>query len=252
MTITSVLMLIGVMLVSFYIVRRFRPERDTRASRRDVKVKSKSKSNQYHHRAEAPARKTTTLGRNPLSQLQTSAPDAAPEHYDALGLKVPPALKTAPPPVAPSASHAVAQPDTAPHIISFNLIAEAGRPYCGYELLQALLSCGLRYGKMHIFHRHVQKTGQGDVLFSLANMTAPGTFDLPKMGATVCTGLTLFFTLESVKDPAEVYELLLATLDELVEDLGGQVCGANRVPLTREQIVAQREMIQQYALSHSH
>src|SRR3990167_6942283 len=67
-----------------------------------------------------------------------------------------------------------------PDYISLHVMAPREYPYNGYELLQALLTNGLRYGDRNIFHRHETKTGRGRVLFSLASVNKPGTFELDR------------------------------------------------------------------------
>jgi len=135
-------------------------------------------------------------------------------------------------------------------IITFNVMALEDRPFMGYELLQAILSVGMRYGQHQIFHRHQEKTGRGNVLFSLASMTRPGYFDLPNMGSFSTKGLSLFFKADSVEDPIAVYELMLQTAGQLVEDLGGHVLDERRELLTPAKVVAQRKQLHQYIESH--
>src|SRR5271156_1565457 len=76
-----------------------------------------------------------------------------------------------PPPPTPESAPAVESP--VQRVILF-LRAPAGRPYGGYELLQSLLSCGLRFGEQNIFHRYEQRMGQAVVLFSVAAATHNG------------------------------------------------------------------------------
>lgn len=122
------------------------------------------------------------------------------------------------------------------NLVVLYLMAPENQPYNGYELLQALLSAGLRYGKMQIFHRHEQKTGRGDILFSLASATSPGTFELPKMGGFSCTGLVLFFEAAKLKDPRKAFEVMIDTAFQLAEDLGGEVLDDQRHELRDDKI----------------
>jgi cell division protein ZipA len=122
------------------------------------------------------------------------------------------------------------------NLLMLYLMAPENQPYNGYELLQALLSAGLRYGKMQIFHRHEQKTGRGDILFSLASATSPGTFELPKMGGFSCTGLVLFFETAKVKDAKKAFEVMIDTVNQLAEDLGGDILDEAREPLCDDKI----------------
>jgi len=135
------------------------------------------------------------------------------------------------------------QPDC---VIVLYLMASEGSAYAGYELLQGLLAAGMRYGKQRIFHRHEHKDGRGTVLFHCASAVEPGTFDLTKMGAFSCKGLCLFFTASSVEEPLSTFDCLLETLDQLVEDLGGQVLDEKRVLLTKDRMVKYRQQIRAY------
>lgn len=125
-------------------------------------------------------------------------------------------------------------------LIIINLVAEPQQLYRGYELLQALLTSGLRYSKKGLFHRYEDLTGRGDILFNLVSSIEPGTFDLPKMGSFTTTGLTLFMQIPTVKNPPQVFELMLNTANELAEDLGGQLLDDQRQPLTDEKIAKWR------------
>jgi cell division protein ZipA len=72
------------------------------------------------------------------------------------------------------------------------LVAKEDRQLAGYELLQTLLACGLRFGEGNLFHRHEHLNGQGAVLCSLAAATSSGMFDLQNIGAFSVKGLCLF------------------------------------------------------------
>src|SRR4051812_25541658 len=48
-------------------------------------------------------------------------------------------------------------------VVVMHVMAPEGTTYTGYELLQALLSTGMRFGKQNIFHRHEHKDGRGEV-----------------------------------------------------------------------------------------
>jgi cell division protein ZipA len=133
-----------------------------------------------------------------------------------------------------------------PKIVVLHLMSAKNQAYYGYELLQTLLSYGLRYGKRNIFHRYEQKTGRGDVMFSLASAIKPGTFDLQKMGNFSCPGLVLFMTMDDAKDPMKAFELMLETADHLVEDLGGNVLDEHRQAFTTEKMMQIRKNIRRF------
>jgi len=137
---------------------------------------------------------------------------------------------------APQPSVAVEQDDAFNDVIVLHLISNPDHPYRGYELLQAMLTVGLRYGKWGIFHRHEEITGRGPILFSLASSVEPGTFDLAKMGSFSTPGLTLFMRVSSLENPPQAFETLLAAAKQLAEELGGTVCDEKRFPLAIEKL----------------
>lgn len=131
------------------------------------------------------------------------------------------------------------------NLITVFLFAENEKPYKGYELLQALLTAGLRYGKRGVFHRYEEISGRGDIIFNLASAVEPGVFDLPKMGGFSTPGLVLFMDTSKVKKPLEIYDTLLKTAKEITADLGGVIYDELRQPLTAEKILAWRAHLQQ-------
>lgn len=133
-----------------------------------------------------------------------------------------------------------------PDVISVNLRALIDNPYSGYELLQALLSAGMRFSNTGLFYRHEKKTGTGSVLFSLASCTKEGTFDLSAIGGFSCKGLILFMKPKEVQDPVKVFELMLETADQLIHDLGGDVLNDGQQLLKKEDVLQIHQQLQRY------
>lgn len=127
--------------------------------------------------------------------------------------------------------------------VAIQLLAPENYPYTGYELLQALLANGMRFGHRQIFHRHETKSGQGDVLFSLASVAKPGTFDLTKMGGFSCPGLAMFMLVGEVADPLAAFDLMLETANALMDDLGGELCDERHQPLSADKIADIRQHV---------
>lgn len=128
-------------------------------------------------------------------------------------------------------------------VIVIHVLANPGHNYRGYELLQALLAAGLRYGKWGIFHRHEEITGRGPILFSLASSVEPGTFDLAKMGSFSTPGLTLFMRSSNLENAPQAFEKLLTAAQQLAEELGGTACDEQRLPLSSEKIALWRSTL---------
>lgn len=128
-------------------------------------------------------------------------------------------------------------------LLVLHVLAAEEQSFVGYELLQSLLSAGLRFGEMNIFHRHEQASGHGKIIFSLASATEPGTFNLDEIGSLVCKGLSLFMDSAKVENPEAVFELMLDTARLLAEDLGGNVYDNHYQMLTAQGLADYRRQI---------
>jgi cell division protein ZipA len=102
----------------------------------------------------------------------------------------------------------------------------------GPDLLSALLTLGFKYGDMDIFHRHQDSAGSGAVLFSLANMFNPGTFDLENIDKLSTRGVSLFMTLPGPGEPLQNFNLMHNAAKKLADEFGGQVLDGQRSVLT--------------------
>lgn len=134
-------------------------------------------------------------------------------------------------------------------LITITIMSQPDKSFAGYELLQALLSAGLRFGKMNIFHRHEQFNGSNCILFSLASGVKPGIFEMPKMGAFSSPALVLFMQISTQQDVLATFELMINTAQQIAEDLGGEVCDQQRQILTEEKIAEMKATIAEYEQS---
>lgn len=141
------------------------------------------------------------------------------------------------PRAAPEVTVSRTKPDkkeVSPSSVMMFLLAKDDRQLAGYELLQTLLSVGLRFGEGHLFHRHQNANGQGPVLCSVAAATPTGMFDLQNIGAFSVRGLCLFMEASgSAAIDEERFSILLDTARQLSEDLDTHLLDDQRQPLTR-------------------
>jgi len=136
-----------------------------------------------------------------------------------------------------------AQPD---EVIIINVMAPTGEYFQGDELLDVLLQNGMRFGDMSIFHRHQEATGQGPVLFSLANMVKPGTFELDTISNFQTPGVSLFMTLPIKADSLRAFDLMRDIAQDLCGQLGGDLKDENRSVMTRQTMEHCRQRITDY------
>lgn len=133
---------------------------------------------------------------------------------------------------------------TLPPYLTFSIMADKDKSFGGYELLQAILGCGLRHGERQIFHRY-DSTHPTKILFSLASIAKPGIFSLENMGAFSTPGLIFIFEIEQTPELLNSFELLLQTARQLNDELDGNLLDDQREPLTTERIQFLREQLRE-------
>lgn len=127
------------------------------------------------------------------------------------------------------------------------LIKSKETPFNGSDILNAVKECGMEYGDMDIFHfAHETDSGERVVLFSLANMVEPGTFDLNTLPDLQSPGLTLFQRFPCCTRGVEAYEQLIYTAQKLATILGGELLDETRSVLTQQTITHSKERIKQH------
>ena len=121
-----------------------------------------------------------------------------------------------------------------PQVIVLSVVMPEGRTMSGAALLPTLLTLGMKYGEMNIFHRHQDNAGNGKVTFSLANMMNPGTFNLDDIENFSTQGITLFMTLPNPGDAFEVFEQMLNAAKQLAVEFRGQLLDHKRSVMTKQ------------------
>ena len=119
----------------------------------------------------------------------------------------------------------------------------------GVELLDAAVKVGLRFGEHDIFHR--LQEGSDVPLFSMANLTQPGTFDKDGWNLFETRGVTLFMSMDGPQNTtqsraSDAWDSMLATADRLAGLLGARIIDNQRQPLTRQRIGEIREQARQF------
>lgn len=145
-------------------------------------------------------------------------------------------------------SRAVAGDDSGEDItdvVVINVVA-SNEPLQGQRLLKYLVSAGLRYGEMKIFHRHVQASGQGPIIFSMANMVKPGIFELEKMDEFTTPGLSFFLSLPGPKDSVGAFDTMVSTCEKLAHQLDCELRDENQSALTQQTIQHYRQRVQEF------
>ena len=90
------------------------------------------------------------------------------------------------------------------------------------QVVLALRAAGLEHGRYDIFHRHAEG-GEREPLFSAANLTEPGSFDLTRASESTTAGITLFMVLPGNGDAVERFDMMTRTARDLASELDAEL-----------------------------
>ncbi len=133
-------------------------------------------------------------------------------------------------------------------VVTLYVMAPPGVPFRGSFLMEAMGKAGLEFGDMQIFHYRERHNGQDRVLFSVANMVEPGTFDPLAMDAFSTRGLVLFLQLPASFDAIKAFDAMVAAARSLATSLEGSVYDSSHSALTNQTISHMRDDVIDFQL----
>jgi len=129
-------------------------------------------------------------------------------------------------------------------IVTLFLQARDNHIITGIELLDASLKSGLVFGKHDIFHRiHEEDV---EPVFSMANLTKPGSFDKRAWNTIEIKGVTMFMTLPGPRNALDAWDSMLATSRRLAELLHADLLDDAREVFTRQRSLQIKEELREY------
>ncbi len=131
-------------------------------------------------------------------------------------------------------------------VLVINVMAPSGYYFAGNDLLEVAIEAGMRFGEMNIFHRHQEADGKGPILFSMANIVTPGTFDLQTMDEFKTPGVSLFLALPCKVKSMVAFDLLYDVAKYLADNLGGELKDEQRSVLKNQTVEHYRERVRDY------
>jgi cell division protein ZipA len=147
-------------------------------------------------------------------------------------------------PVAPATSAAPGGELSAyQKITAIRLVATSPDQIAGSELRAALEGEGLLYGRYSIYHR---QRADGRMLYSVASLREPGSFELEKMAAQRYPGLSIFAVFPGLAPAPDLFDDMLALARRLGERLSCVLQDERGGSLTAQRASSLREELVQF------
>ena len=128
-------------------------------------------------------------------------------------------------------------------IISLRIATRANDQLLGVEVVNALMQCGLEHGQYKIFHQF-SDGDKRELMFSVASLVEPGSFDLDALEEMNLPGLSVFMILPGPTDGVSAFREMLAVSRRLAEKLNcellddtGSTLSAQAASYLREDII---------------
>jgi cell division protein ZipA len=129
-------------------------------------------------------------------------------------------------------------------IVTLFLQARDNHYITGVQLLDISLKSGLVFGEQGIFHRLNEE--DLDPVFSMANLTNPGTFDKAAWNTLETKGVTMFMILPGPKNALDAWDSMLATSRRLAELLHADLLDDELNVFTRQRSLQIKEELREY------
>ena len=133
-------------------------------------------------------------------------------------------------------------------VLVVNVMAKDGYAFAGDDLMHALITSGLKFGDMNIFHQRLGNQPKGPVIFSVANILNPGSFDLNAMDSFTTVGVSMFLALPSPINNLDAFEKMLVVAKQLCATLGGELRDDSRNLMTAQTIEHYRQRVRDFEL----
>ncbi len=128
-------------------------------------------------------------------------------------------------------------------LVTIRLMSRDTRGFEGERLILMLRQVHMRHGRFGIFHCH-HSADPDDVIFSIASLTEPGSFDLTNLKTSRFPGISLFMQLPGPIDGVEAFDLMMTkarelaqALDGLLSDDQGSSLSVQRERFLREEVI---------------
>ncbi len=131
-------------------------------------------------------------------------------------------------------------------LVVLNVVANEDLDFHGCVIDQCAAEFGLELGRMNIYHKNIADVMGPRNLYSMANLYSPGNFDPEQMDNLRTQGLSLFMSLPTNFQPADVFLDMAHTARSISERLNGELVDREQNPLSERGINAIHQQILNY------
>lgn len=200
-------------------------------------ISTRPKKNRQGRWVEQPAvRNEPTLGDEVRGELETQAGEAEDVRQGELGLDMP----------QQQDDFGRRQEESFDKIVSLFVAARAGQTLRGPDILVAAERVGLELGHMDVFHRLIDGRPEAGPVFSVANITKSGSFDMDQIQTLETPAIVFFLVLPAPLGALETWESMEPTARRMAELLDAVVLDEDRNALGRQRIMNIREELRSY------
>lgn len=129
-----------------------------------------------------------------------------------------------------------------PMVITLHVVAPEGQIIHGPRLQSLFEQRGYHYGEMNIFH----SLNQGNIVFSVAKIVEPGTFDINNPASFETPGITLILQLPAPVAANVAFDVLVSEASEMARALGCNLLDSGHSTLSRQTIQHLSDSVQQF------
>lgn len=225
------------------------PKTDTAASK---PLPPQSQQPATPRRAQPPVTPAQTTAPQPPPTTPKPTAASQPSQPSAPAQPTPTGARATPQPSQPSPSRRAQQPASAPNAppkpapdktktwnVLLTLIAPEQQPYTGQALQAAFEQRNFVLAERGVWEC-VTGDGSNQMIFGVAHLREPGTFDPAELSHLHTPGLLLFMPLPGPLSAATALDLMIEEAGQLRRRLGGVVCDERRHRLTPQSLLQLR------------
>ncbi len=127
-------------------------------------------------------------------------------------------------------------------VVTLFLHAKDGLQFDWHQIKDAAQKAGLEYNNDHLFYRYRRIGHDKEMLFLVANMLKPGTFNVDMR----TTGLAFIMKLPGTMGALDMWDTLFPVATRMSEILDGYLTDENHSAFSRQRIASMREEMREF------